>query len=188
MRRLLPSKPALLGAAALVVGQAWADDSLNDLYFGEALFYAHQGEYFAALERLDTEVDQHISVDEPELDSLYVHFDDAEFSLGDFELRYRMHHRAGRAIKAVLEGEVDERVRNDAAYRLARIHFQKGQMEDAILALDRIEGDVPDAIVDDIDFLRANVYLAQGRNEDAVEYLDRLQDSENYGGFWFAPG
>ena len=50
-------------------------------------------------------------VDEPELDSLYVHFDDAEFSLGDFELRYRMHHRAGRAIKAVLEGAVEETVR-----------------------------------------------------------------------------
>ena len=83
----------------------------------------------------------------------------------------------------MLEGAVDERVRNDAAYRLARIHFQKGQMEDAMLALDRIEGDIPKAIVDDIDFLRANVYLAQGRNDESVEYLDRLQGSERYGGF-----
>jgi tetratricopeptide (TPR) repeat protein len=183
MTRLLPLKPALLGIAALLIGQAWADEALNDLYFGEALYYAHQGDYFGALERLDTEVRQHVAVDEPQLDSLYVHFDDAEFSLGDFELRYRMHHRAGRAIKAVLEGAVDERVRNDAAYRLARIHFQKGQMEDALLALDRIEGEIPRAIVDDIDFLRANVYLAQGHNDEAVEYLDRLQGSENYGGF-----
>jgi len=188
VRRLLPSKPALLGLAALIVGQtlandAWADGALKDLYFGEALYYAHQGDYFGALERLDTEVRQHVAVDEPQLDSLYVHFDDAEFSLGDFELRYRMHHRAGRAIKAVLEGAVDERVRNDAAYRLARIHFQKGQMEDAMRALDRVEGDVPKAIVDDIDFLRANVYLAEGRNDESVEYLDRLQDSQSYGGF-----
>ena len=45
---------------------------------------------------------------EPELDTLYAHIDDADFSLGDFELRYRMHHRAGRAIRAVLEGAVDE--------------------------------------------------------------------------------
>ena len=183
MRRRLLIKPALLGLAAMLVGQASADDALNDLYFGEALYYAHQGDYFGALERLDTEVRQHVAIDEPQLDSLYVHFDDAEFSLGDFELRYRMHHRAGRAIKAVLEGAVDELVRNDAAYRLARIHFQKGQMEDAMLALDRVEGDVPDAIVDDIDFLRANVYLAQGRNEDSVEYLNRLQESESYGGY-----
>ena len=183
MRRRLLTKPALLGLAAMLVGQASADDALNDLYFGEALYYAHQGDYFGALERLDTEVRQHVAIDEPQLDSLYVHFDDAEFSLGDFELRYRMHHRAGRAIKAVLEGAVDELVRNDAAYRLARIHFQKGQMEDAMLALDRVEGDVPDAIADDIDFLRANVYLAQGRNDESVEYLNRLQESESYGGF-----
>ncbi|MEJ2298826.1 MAG: tetratricopeptide repeat protein [Woeseiaceae bacterium] len=112
-----------------------------------------------------------------------MHFADAEFSLGDFELRYRMHHRAGRAIKAVLEGAVDERVRNDAAYRLARIHFQKGQMEDAMKALDRIEGEIPRDIRDDIEFLRANVYLAQERSEESLAVLEKLQDSKSYGGF-----
>jgi tetratricopeptide (TPR) repeat protein len=158
-------------------------DELGDAYFGEALYYAHQGDYFAALERLDTEVRQHVAVDEPELDTLYAHFADAEFSLGDFELRYRMHHRAGRAIKAVLEGAVEETVRNDAAYRLARIHFQKGQMEDALRALDRIEGEIPKAIRDDIEFLRANVYLAEERSEDSLEVLKNLINSESYGGF-----
>jgi tetratricopeptide (TPR) repeat protein len=117
-------------------------DELQDLYFGEALYYAHQGDFFSALERLDTEVRQHRDVDEPELDTLYYHFADAQFSLGDFELRYRMHHRAGRAIRAVLEAAVDDDIRNDAAYRLARIHFQKGQMEEAMQALGRIDGEV----------------------------------------------
>jgi len=101
MRRPLQIRLMVLAVAALSCSAA-ADEELNDLYFGEALYEAHQGNYFEALERLDTEVRQHVAVDEPELDSLYVHFDDAEFSLGDFELRYRMHHRAGRAIKAVL--------------------------------------------------------------------------------------
>lgn len=147
------------------------------------MFYAFQGDWFDALERLDTEVLQHRDVDEAQLDSLYLHIDDAEFSLGDFELRYRMHHRAGRAITAVLEGAVDERIRNDAAYRLARIHFQKQQMEDALLALDRIEGEIPKGIRDDIEFLRANVYLAQGRPMDAVPVLEGLLKSDEYGGF-----
>jgi tetratricopeptide (TPR) repeat protein len=153
------------------------------LYFGEALYYAHQGNFFEALERLDTEVKQHREVDEPQLDTLYYHIDDAEFSLGDFELRYRMHHRAGRAIKAVLEGAVDELVRNDAAYRLARIHFQKNQMADAMRALERIDGKVPEAIRDDIEFLRANIYLAEGQPADSVAVLKRLQSSDNFGGF-----
>ncbi len=158
-------------------------EELKDLYFGEALYYAHQGYYFEALERLDTEVSQHDEVDEPELDTLYYHIDDAEFSLGDFELRYRMHHRAGRAIKAVLEGAVDDAVRNDAAFRLARIHFQKNQMADAIRALDRIDGKVPDSIRDDIEFLRANVYLAEQRPADSIPVLKRLQGSRHFAGF-----
>ncbi len=156
---------------------------LNDLYFGEALYYAHQGYYFEALERLDTEIKQHDGLDEPELDSLFVHIDDAEFSLGDFELRYRMHHRAGRAITAVLEGAVDELVRNDAAFRLARIHFQKNQTADALRALERIDGRVPVAIRDDIEFLRANIFLALHRPGDSIDVLKRLQDSESFGGF-----
>ncbi len=173
---------ASLGLSALAAAPVRAEE-LNDAYFGEALFHAHQGLYFEALERLDTEVGQHIGVDEPELDRLYVHFDDATFNLGDFELRYRMHHRAGRAITAVLEGSVDEQVRNDAAFRLARIHFQKGQMADALLALDRIEGRIPEGIREDIEFLRANVFLAEQRFDDAVQVLGNLEDSDSYGGF-----
>ncbi len=182
MPRRLPLGAALLPLALFAAGSLSADE-LSDAHFGEALYYAHQGEYFEALERLDTEVRQHTGVDERELDTLYAHFDDAEFSLGDFELRYRMHHRAGRAIKAVLEGAVEETVRNDAAYRLARIHFQKGQMDDAIRALDRIEGEIPKAIRDDIEFLRANVYLAQERSDESLDVLDSLLNSDSYGGF-----
>ncbi|MGB5630993.1 MAG: tetratricopeptide repeat protein [Woeseiaceae bacterium] len=179
-------RPSLLVAGLVVIAltprQILADDS-PDPYFGEAVYYALQGDWFDALERMDTEVLQHRAVDEAQLDSLYVHIDDAKFSLGDFELRYRMHHRAGRAITAVLEGAVDERIRNDAAYRLARIHFQKQQMEDALLALDRIDGEIPKAIRDDIGFLRANVYLAQGRPLEAVPVLEGLLKSDEYGGF-----
>ena len=182
MRRIPFNGIGLLLAVVLAAGQANSDE-LKDLYFGEALFYAHQGDFFSALERLDTEVHQHDDLDEPQLDSLFFHIDDAEFSLGDFELRYRMHHRAGRAIRAVLEGAVEPTVRNDAAYRLARIHFQKGQMADAMLALQRIEGEIPAAIRDDIEFLRANVLLAQEQPAESFAVLKKLTNSESYGGF-----
>jgi len=182
MRRAPLSVVGLLLIVCLATSPVRGDE-LKDLYFGEALYYAHQGYFFEALERLDTEVKQHDEIDEPELDSLYYHIDDAEFSLGDFELRYRMHHRAGRAIKAVLEGAVDETVRNDAAFRLARIHFQKNQIENAMRALARIDGKIPESIRDDIEFLRANIYLAEGRPADSVEVLKKLQGSESFGAF-----
>ena len=169
-------------ALGLAAGPAVGAD-LRDPYFGEALYHAYQGQYFDALQRLDTELAQHRGLDEPGLDTLHYHINDAEFSVGDFELNYRMHHRAGRAIKAVLEGAVDEAVRNEAAFRLARIHFQKDQLDDALHALARIEGTVPEAIGDDVEFLRANIDMATGRPSEAVEVLEQLRSDESLAGF-----
>jgi predicted negative regulator of RcsB-dependent stress response len=94
-----------------------------------------------------------------------------------------MHQRAGRAIKAVLEGAVDEAVRNEAAFRLARIHFQKDQLDDALHALARIEGTVPEEIRGDVEFLRANIDMATGRPGEAVQVLKQLRSDEGLAGF-----
>jgi tetratricopeptide (TPR) repeat protein len=158
-------------------------DDLKDLFFGEALYHADQGQYFEAIQRLDTELAQYHRLDQPELDTLHYHVNQAEFSVGDFELDYRMHYRAGRAIKRVLEGAVDDAVRNEAAFRLARIHFQKDQLDDALQALGRIRGTVPEQIKDDVEFLRANIYMATGRPSDAVEVLGHLQNDKSLAGF-----
>ena len=177
-RRLIGFSLALVLAAGPTAG-----GDLRDLYFGEALYHAFQGRYFDALQRLDTEVALHRGLDQPELDTLHYHINDAEFSVGDFELNYRMHHRAGRAIKAVLEGAVDESVRNEAAFRLARIHFQKDQLDDAQNALGRIHGVVPVEIRDDVEFLRANIDMATGRPGDAVKVLQQVHSDESLTGF-----
>ncbi len=174
---------ASLVLAALLVASAAPAADLADPWFGEALYYAYQDHYFEALERLDTEIAQHYRVDERELDSLHPFIGHAEFSVGDFELYYRMHHRAGRAIRAVLEADVDDLVRNEAAYRLARIHFQKDQSEAALRALDGMRGPVPEAIRGDIEFLRANLYLTTGRPTEAVDVLQGLQGSGSLKGF-----
>jgi hypothetical protein len=173
----------LIAAIVMVPGSGAASELKGDLYFSEAVFWAKQGLYFDALERLDAEIAQHRRLDEPELDTLYPFIHDAEFFVGDFELSYRMHHRAGRAITAVLEGNVPEEVRNEAAYRLARIHFQKGQLKDALVAMERIEGRIPAEIRDDVDYLRANIYLATARPEEAKPILRRLQGSRVLTGF-----
>jgi tetratricopeptide (TPR) repeat protein len=173
-----------LAATLLTASSSGASEApARDLYFSEAVFWAKQGFYFEALERLDTEIGQHRGLDEPELDTLYPFIHDAEFFVGDFELNYRMHHRAGRAISAVLEGNVPEPVRNEAAYRLARIHFQKGQLTDALDAIDRVEGRIPSDIRDDVEFLRASIYLATARPEQAVPILRRLQGVKSLTGF-----
>ena len=173
----------LLIVTALLPLRSGATGDLRDPYFGEALYYAYQEEFFEALERLDSELAQHYRVDEQNLDSLYFHIDQAEFSVGDFELRYRMHSRAGRAIRAVLEGDVNEGVRADAAFRLARIHFQKGQPNEALTVLEAMQRPIPASLRSDVEFLRANVLLALARPSEAVAILRGLQDSNDLLGF-----
>src|SRR5262249_46988423 len=121
--------------------------------------------------------------DEPGLDTLHYHINEAEFSVGDFELDYRMHYRAGRAIQRVLEGAVDDAVRNEAAFRLARIHFQKDQLDDALQALGRIQGTVPTRINTEEAFWGAKIYMAQGGPNEAVEVLTLLQNDPSLAGF-----
>jgi len=160
-----------------------APKDLKDLYFGEALYDAFQGDWFDAISRLDTELAQHYGLDEPERDTLYYHINQAEFAVGDFELAYRMHQRAGRAITAVIEGNVDEPARNEAIFRLARIYFQKDQPVNALYAVERIRGAVPEKIRDNLAFLRAQILMANGRFDEAERILKDLQGAKSLEGF-----
>ena len=160
-----------------------APEELKDLFFGEALYSAFQEEWFDAIARLDTELTLFHGLDEPNLDTLSYHINHAEFAIGDFELAYRMHQRAGRAITAVIEGNVEEEIRNEAIYRLARIYFQKAQPVNALFAIERITGKLPKTLEDDVAFLHAQILLANGRNGDAANLLEKLQGVKSLQGF-----
>jgi len=169
-------------AASALAGTTEPRDR-KDLYFGEALYHAYQGEWFDAVSKLDTEIALHYHVDEPEKDTLHYHINTAKFDVGDFELYYRMHQRAGRAIKAVIEGNVEDSVRNEAIYRLARIFFQKDQPENAERTVERIKGAVPEKVRPELSFLRANIDMALGKNAEAARVLHDLQGEKSLEGF-----
>ena len=183
MHRLFVLLIILIFAVSSALAGTSAPKDLKDLYFGEALYYAFQGNWFDAIARLDTELLQHHRLDEPERDTLYYHIDQAEFDVGDFELGYRMHQRAGRAITAVIEGNVEEPVRNEAIFRLARIYFQKDQPVNALYAAERISGVAPPKIRNDLAFLRAQIFMANGRFAEAARILRGLQDEKSLEGF-----
>jgi tetratricopeptide (TPR) repeat protein len=183
MNRLLVVLTMLIFSASSAPAAPSAPKELKDLYFGEALYYAFQGDWFDAITRLDTELAQHYGVDEPERDTLHYHINQAEFDVGDFELAYRMHQRAGRAIKAVIEGNVEETVRNEALFLLARLYFQKDQPENALHAVERIQGAVPAKIRSDLAFLRAQILMANGRNAEAASILKDLLSEKSLEGF-----
>jgi len=170
-------------ASAPVDPGALHTDDLKDLFFGEALFNAYQDNYVDAISGLDTELKQHRLLDDPELDPFNVHFGQAEFAVGDLELSYRMHREAGRAMQQVLQGNVAQPIKNEAAYRLAKIHYQKQQFANALHALELIQGRVPERVRADEQFLRARVYMQLGRFEDAVTLLEDLKGEKPLQGF-----
>ncbi len=183
MSKLLVLLTILILVASSAAAGTTAPKELKDLYFGEALYCAFQGDWFDAIARLDTELELYHGLDEPKLDTLHYHINQAEFDVGDFELAYRMHQRAGRAITAVIEGNVEEPVRNEAIFRLARIYFQKDQPVNALYAVERISGAVPSNIRDDLAFLRAHIFMANGRFAEAARVLRDLQGAKSLEGF-----
>jgi len=183
MKRLFVLLTILIFSASSASAGSSTPKKLKDLYFGEALYYAFQGDWFDAISRLDTELMQHYRVDEPKRDTLHYHVDQAEFDVGDFELAYRMHQRAGRAFTAVIEGNVEEPVRNEAIFRLARLYFQKDQPVNAQDAVKSISGAVPPEIREDLDFLRAQIHMANGRFAEAARILRDLKGAKGLEGF-----
>lgn len=181
------SKAFSLVALLLVFGSPLAgvtsSTELKDPFFGEAIYYAQQQQHFDAISRLDTELTQYYGVDEPQLDSLNFHINQAEFSVGDFELGYRMYQRAGRAISAVIEGKVPAPIRNEAIYRLARLQYQIGDYVNALHAIERMEGELPDGMENDIAFLKGQIYLANGRFTDAEALFAGLEGKGKHSGF-----
>jgi predicted negative regulator of RcsB-dependent stress response len=180
MRRSPFTALGFLVLAGLTTNVSHSEES-RGLSLGETLYYAHQGKWFEALEHLDIAV--RTAVNAPESDALWYQMADAEFSIGDFELNYRMDKRAVLAIQAVLKESVDDKIRNAAGYRLARMHFRKGQHQDALRALDSMAGKVSADSRDDVAALRANVYLAMEWPEPAIPILQELLKSKEYGAF-----
>lgn len=156
---------------------------LRDIFYGEILYHAYQDDFFQAISHLDIELGQHRGLDEPELDSFHWHRGQAEFAVGDLELYYRMHLRAGRAIETVLASNVPETERNEAAFRLARLYYRKQDYVNALHAIELIDGKIPKNIQSDEQFLRAQIYVAVGKFDEAITLLKDLGYDGAYGGY-----
>jgi len=156
---------------------------LKDIFYGESLYFAFQDRHFDAISKLDAELGQFYDLDNPSLDPFSQQINHAEFSIGSFELAYRMHQRAGRAIKAIYESSMDQQIRNEAAYRLAKIYYQKNQPENALEILQKIEGGMAENLRVDELFLRSQVYISIGKFAEAIEILKSIEDEKKYRGF-----
>ena len=177
------------------------DVELRDLYFGEVLYYAYQDAHFDALARLDTELSQYYELDESELDPFHRHLTQAEFSVGDMEMQYRMDQRAGKALQAVLGEGVDLATRNQAALALARVFYKKNDPLNTLYALqlireqpdssryeekyslDVLRGKEPESFKTDAAYLRALANIDIGQFTEAADSLQLLRKEKSLKGY-----
>ena len=199
--RFITILTAILCSLPVYAASGLKNIELRDLYFGEVLYYAYQDRPFDALARLDIELSQYYALDESELDPLHFHLGQAEFSVGDLELQYRMNQRAGKAIQAVLGEGIDLATRNMAALQLARLYYRKNDPESTLYALDLIReepdrsryeekysldvlrGRAPETFKIDVAYLRALASIETGRFSEAVDILQGLRGEKSLRGF-----
>ena len=199
--RFITLLPVFLCSLSVYAASGLKDVELRDLYFGEVLYYAYQDLHFDALATLDSELSQYYKLDESELDSFHKHLTQAEFSVGDIELQYRMNQRAGRAIQAVLGEGIDLAIRNQAALALANVFYKKNDPQSTLYALeliredpeksrseskyslDVLRGKEPETFRTDVAYLRALANIDIGQFTEASKSLQLLRNEKNLKGF-----
>jgi len=199
--RFLTIVSALLCGTSAFAASSLKNVELHDLYFGEILYYAYQDLHFDALAKLDNELSQYYELDESELDSFHRNAGQAEFSVGDIELQYRMNKRAGKAIQAVLGDGIDLATRNMAALQLARVFYKKNDPESTLYALDLVReetdksryeekytldvlrGKEPETFKTDVAYLRALANIDIGQFSVAVDLLQSLRNEKSLNGY-----
>ncbi len=146
----------------------WAADSgrepivVEDLHYGEVLFYFYQGDYFPAIVRLLA------SRSQSNLDN---HIDDSELLLGGMYLSYGHHLEAARIFERLLANNVDPEIRDRTWFFLAKIWQQRGYLEESQQAFDRIEGELPKNLQREASMLQAQILIDKGDYDQAIELL-----------------
>jgi len=156
---------------------------IRDLFFGEALYFYQQKDYFDAVALLDAELAQLYSLDDPTRDTLNYHREESELYVADMELSYRMHQKVGRTMQRLLDKSVHPAIRNRAAYRLAHIAFIKSSYEDALAALDRVDASADEDLKQKAALLRGQSLVALQRYPEAIKVLSGVHGNANVQAF-----
>ncbi|MGC3980706.1 MAG: tetratricopeptide repeat protein [Steroidobacteraceae bacterium] len=143
---------------------------VRDLYYGDALFYFYQDDYFQSLVHLDAALS---------LGRVPNHQTEAELIKGALYLSLGQHTEAGRIFQALLNDNVDLDVRNRAWFYLGKLWYERGYLGESEKALRSIQGTLAQASLEtERQVLFAQVLLNQGRYDEAINALQAM-DSKN---------
>lgn len=173
--RVLMSWIACVASLTFCAAKVEADSSIarpqtvRDLYYGDALFYFYQEDYFQSLVHLSAA---------SEFSRLPHHQNEAELLKGVLYLSLGQHIQAGYIFKTLLNDDVELTIRNRAWFYLAKIWYQRGYWGEAEQALRAIKGTLLDAHETERQLLLGEVLIQQHRYEVAISVLSSLQQNQ----------
>lgn len=135
---------------------------VEDLHYGDVLFYFFQDDYFDAITRL---------LAARELGRLPKSEGEAELLLGGLYLSLGEHIEAGQIFQALLAGKTSEAVRNKAWFYLGKVWYQRGYLAESERALRQVSDHVDPRISAERYMLLAQLMMRQGRYDDAITAL-----------------
>ena len=162
----------LASSASLARGKQWHD--VKDAYFGEVLYYFYQEKYFSAITHL---------LAAQARQQLPHHVDEAELLLGGLYLSYGVHREAGRIFQQLIDDHATPNTRDRAWFYLAKIWYQRGYIDDAANAIERVQATLPAELQSEYQVLSALVLMKQQRYSEAVAALQHIKGNSPWANY-----
>jgi hypothetical protein len=142
------------------------ETKVQDLHYGDVLFYFYQDEDFEAITRLNAYEQWGL---------LKHHEAESQLLLGGLYLSLGLHNEAGKRFTELLTPATPQGVRNRAWFYLAKVWYARGYLERAEDAIKQVQGRLPTALEAEKQHLYANILLRLGRFDEAVAMLKNWQ-------------
>jgi tetratricopeptide (TPR) repeat protein len=175
--------PLILGGALLAL--PWASPAKNvkpdpngltphlvqDLSYGDVLFYFFQDDYFDSITRL---------LAAQQLNRIPHTVGEAELLLGGLYLSLGEHVEAGKIFQSLLKQNTSEAVRNRAWFYLGKVWYQRGYLEESERALHEVSAKIDPRINAERYMLLAQLMMQQGRYDDAIAALSNWHGAPDW--------
>ena len=146
--------------------------SVKDLQYGEVLYHYFQQDYFNSIVRLQIARQQQ---------QLPNHAAEAELLLGGLDLSYGLRNEANRIFQRLLSDEnSDVSTRNRAWFYLAKISWQRGDIDAALQAIEHVQGNMTASTRTAAVNLHSLLLLQQGDNKAAIRLLQDTRSGTSW--------
>lgn len=158
-------------AFALILPLSLHANSVKDLKYGTILFDYYQQNYFASL----------VGYEYAKATNELVHnADEARLLQGGMTLSYGLPDQAQIIFQDLLDSKADASTANKAWYYLAKLYYQKGEVDAAARNLARIQGHVPQEIAEEFNYLATLINIRNKHLKTAEQAISVVAKNSAY--------